>query len=138
MEMTYIRETRLTYGRAKACRHISGPADVAGAFRRVVPDNTREHFVVFHLDGAHRIASYQLAHVGTANQCPVHPREVFQAAVVSGAVAVVVAHNHPSGCLLPSDEDVRVARPLRDAGDLLGIRVLDSLIVTTDGFASVG
>ncbi len=137
METTYIRETMLRYGRKLQTEWIDGPAAVARLFRKVVRDNTKEHFVVFHLDSSHEVVSYTVAHVGTANLCPVHPRETFRAAILSGACAIVVAHNHPSQCLKPSEEDGRLTRKIREAGELLGIRVLDSVIVTDDDYRSV-
>jgi DNA repair protein RadC len=137
METTYIRETILRYGRKVECERVRGPEGVARLFRKVVKDNTKEHFVVFHLDGAHEVASYTVAHVGTANLCPAHPREIFRAAIWAGACAIVVAHNHPSQCLEPSEEDLRLTRRLREAGEVVGIKVLDSVIVTDDGYRSV-
>jgi DNA repair protein RadC len=67
----------------------------------------------------------------------VHPREVFTEAVRQRATAIVVAHNHPSGNLEPSMEDKDVTRRLRQAGDLLGIRILDHLIFGEEGFLSM-
>ena len=94
---TYLRETTLRYGKKVKVEPMRDPEAVARLFRKVVKDNTREHFVAFYLDGAHEVVAYSVAHVGTANACIAHPREVFRPAVLAGACAVVVAHNHPSG-----------------------------------------
>jgi DNA repair protein RadC len=59
----------------------------------------------------------------------VHPRESFKAAILANAAAVIVAHNHPSGSVDPSPEDIELSRRLREAGELLGIRVLDSIVI---------
>jgi DNA repair protein RadC len=86
--------------------------------------------VALYLDGAHTIIAYSVVFTGTANSCQVHAREIFQCAVLVGAVAVVVGHNHPSGEVSPSSEDLKVTKQLQDAGGLLGIKVLDHVIVT--------
>jgi len=75
--------------------------------------------------------------VGLVNRTLVHPREVFTEAVRQRATAIVVAHNHPSGNLEPSMEDKDVTRRLRQAGDILGIKILDHLIFGEEGFLSM-
>jgi DNA repair protein RadC len=103
----------------------------------VLPDNVREHFVVLFLDGQHQVVSFYVAATGTAASCPVAPREVFQAAILSGAIAIIVAHNHPSATnVTPSAEDRAVTKRLWDAGDLLGIPVLDHIIIAGDNYYS--
>ncbi|MEI6078556.1 MAG: JAB domain-containing protein, partial [Verrucomicrobiota bacterium] len=104
--------------------------------RRILPDNVREHFLVLFLNSSHHVVSYYVAASGTANSCQVGVREVFQAAVLSGAVAIVVGHNHTSGETIPSPEDHAVTGRLKEAGALLGIPLLDHLIVGTSGFFS--
>ena len=113
------------------------PADVARFVRELVRGDAREHFVVVMLDGRHRPIAYQVVSVGTATASLVHPREVFQAAVAVGAVAVIVAHNHPSGDPGPSREDGEVTTRLVKAGEVLGIRVLDSVVVGDVGHSSL-
>ena len=134
---TYLRETTLRYGKKVKAEPMKDPEAVARLFRKVVKDNTREHFVAFYLDGAHEVVGYSVAHVGTANACVAHPREVFRPAVLAGACAVVVAHNHPSGCLVPSEEDRRVSAGLAEAGQVLGIKLLDSVLVTDEQHLSI-
>jgi len=89
-----------------------------------------------YLDGAHQIISYATLSTGTATSTQVHPREVFQAAILSGSVALIVAHNHPSGSLNPSEEDRKITKHLVSAGHLLGIPVLDHLILSDAEFFS--
>ena len=135
---TFIREARVNY---LHCDHamfkISSPADVANFVRSILTDNSREHFVALYLDGQHQVAAYSIVSIGTANQAPVSPREVFQRAVLTGAISIVVAHNHPSESTVPSHEDRAVTTRLREAGELLGIKVLDHLIVTNSAFLSM-
>ena len=96
-----------------------------------------EHFVALYLNGQHQVAAYSIVSIGTANQAPVSPREVFQRAVLTGAISIVVAHNHPSKSTVPSHEDRAVTTRLREAGELLGIKVLDHVIVTNSAFLSM-
>lgn len=134
-EIHVIREVAIRYvGRSKkAPAAIRGPADAAAFLRRAVADDAREHFVAIYLDGRHRPIAHQIVSIGTATASLVHPREVFQPAVLLGACAVVVAHNHPSGDPSPSSEDREVTKRLAEAGNLLGITLLDSIVWTRSG-----
>ncbi len=135
---TFIREVRVNYvPTATRLFAVQCPHDVAAFVRSVLIDNSREHFVALYLDGAHQISSYSVISIGSANMTCVQPRDVFQRAIISGAVALAIAHNHPSGDLTPSKEDLGVTNRLKDAGELLGIRLLDHLIVTTTAFFSI-
>ena len=135
---TFIREARVNY---LHCDHvmfkITGPADVANFVRSILTDNSREHFVALYLNASHQVAAYSIVSIGSANSAPVAPREVFQRAVLTGAISIVVAHNHPSDSTEPSSEDRAVTQRLRDAGQLLGIKVLDHLIVTDSAYLSL-
>ena len=135
---TFIREARVNY---LHCEHVmfkvSSPADVANFVRSVLTDNSREHFVALYLDGQNQVAAYSIVSIGSANSAPVAPREVFQRAVLVGAISIVLAHNHPSGSTVPSSDDRAVTRRLREAGELLGIKILDHLIVTNSAFLSM-
>ena len=95
----------------------------------VLLDNSREQFIALYLDAAHHVASYSIVSVGTANQATIHAREVFQRAILAGAIAIIVAHNHPSDNVEPSNDDIAVTNRLKDAGTLLGITLLDHVIV---------
>jgi DNA repair protein RadC len=101
--------------------------------RQVVTDDAREHFVAIYLDGRHRAIGHQIVSVGTATASLVHPREVFQPAILAGACAVIVGHNHPSGDPSPSPEDRAVTLRLAAAANLLGLHLLDSLVWTRRG-----
>ena len=89
----------------------------------------KEHFIVLHLDGKNKIACFDRVSVGSLNQCIVHPREVFKTACLSSAAAILLVHNHPSGDTTPSREDLEITRRLKEAGELLGIKVLDHIII---------
>ncbi len=101
-----------------------------------VRDNKKEHFVVFFLNTQNRQIHRETVSVGTLNASLAHPREIFEPAIRHAAAHVIVAHNHPSGSLEPSDEDLQVTRRLAEAGRLLGIELLDHVIVTDSGYHS--
>ena len=103
---------------------------------RDIRDQKKEHFVVFFLDTRNQEIKREIVSIGTLNYNLVHPREVFEPAVKNLAASVIVAHNHPSGCLEPSDEDLSLTKRLAQAGKLLGIEVLDHVIVAREGFMS--
>ncbi len=101
-----------------------------------IRDNKKENFVVFFLDTQNQEVKREVVSVGTLNSSLIHPREVFEPAIRYLVSHVIIAHNHPSGSLEPSDEDITVTKRLADAGKVLGIEVLDHVIVTKTGFAS--
>ncbi len=128
---TYIREVSVRYcGQPRKADAIRNPADVARIARRIVTDDSREHLLAMYLDARHRPIAYQIVSIGTATSSLVHPREVFQPAVLVGAAALVLAHNHPSGDPTPSREDYSISKRLKDAGELLGIALLDHVVWT--------
>jgi DNA repair protein RadC len=137
METTFVREVSVNYkGSAKIGDTLREPGQVADAFRSIMPDNSREHFMALYLNGSHQTIAYSIVSTGTATAAPAHPREVYQPAVLIGATAVLIGHNHPSGTVDPSSEDLRVTQALKSAGDLLGIRLLDHVVVTDLGHYS--
>ena len=115
---------------------IRSPADVQRHFRRSLCRRPRESFHVLLLDGRHRLISSEEVSVGTLTASLVHPREVFRDAIRNAAAAIVLVHNHPSGDPSPSAEDRSVTSRLRTAGEVLGIRVVDHVIVAAAGYFS--
>jgi len=89
----------------------------------------QEHFITITLDGANNVINIRVIFIGTLNKSIVHPREVFAPAFTDRAAAVIVAHNHPSGSVEPSLEDINITRKLVEAGKILGIEVLDHVIL---------
>lgn len=115
---------------------LRAPSEVREALRSFFELKDRELFVVLHLDASHRVTTAEVVTVGILNASLVHPREVFKAAILANAAAIICAHNHPSGDLKPSAEDRSVFENLRAAGDILRIRLLDFVIVGGNGFWS--
>lgn len=96
----------------------------------------QEHFVVVTFDAAHHVIGRHEVTIGLVNQSLVHPREAFKHAIADNAVAVAFAHNHPGGSCEPSAPDVRTTIRLVEAGELLGIKVLDHLVISRNGWRS--
>jgi DNA repair protein RadC len=133
----------LELGRRLAARRlhpgaaIRGPADVFAHFHpglRLVP---QERFIALLLDGRHRVLREEVVSQGTLTASLVHPREVFRPALRESAAALILVHNHPSGDPTPSAEDREVTLRLVRAGELLGVRVIDHVIVAERGFCSL-
>lgn len=97
----------------------------------------QECFAVLTLDGANRLIDNLVVFQGTLNQSLIHPREIFAKAIEDRAASIILAHNHPSGNPEPSEEDKRVTKKLKEAGNLLGIDVLDHLIITNQGYTTI-
>ncbi|VBB39921.1 DNA repair protein RadC (modular protein) [uncultured Spirochaetota bacterium] len=90
---------------------------------------SQEHFLVLTLDGAHKPIRIHTVTKGLVNRTVIHPREVFRVAIKDNAVAIIVAHNHPSGNMEPSKEDIDITERLLSAGEIVGIPILDHMII---------
>ena len=123
-----VAELTRRYAEAPPRPKISSPQDIVGCLTPWM-EAPQEYFFSVCLDGSHRVIKTQTVSIGTANRTVVHPREVFRTAIEIGAVAIAVAHNHPSGNVEPSPEDDEVTRRLREAGEIVGIPVLDHVII---------
>lgn len=108
------------------------PHSVAAAFRDEARAD-RECFWVVHLNTNHHVIERDLVSVGTVRAALVHPREVFKKAILNGACGIITVHNHPSGSLTPSPEDLEIWRRLDQTGEVIGIKVFDHVIVTPCG-----
>ncbi len=97
----------------------------------------QEHVVVITLDGNNQVLKKHSVTKGLVNQSQIHPREIFRCALLDNAVSLVVAHNHPSGNLEPSEADLIATRRLMEVGKTMGIPLLDHLIVAREGFLSI-
>ena len=108
---------------------IETPRDAAGLIRRLIGQADREHFVVLFLGAKGTVTHAHVVSRGTLTSSLVHPREVFKGAILANAASIIVGHNHPSGGLEPSQDDLATESRLRRCGDLLGIPVIDAMIV---------
>jgi DNA repair protein RadC len=121
---------------AKELEVIKNPGDIAAPFAIKIGKKDQEHFIVAMLNGASGIIGYKIVTIGLTNRTLVHPREVFREAIKRNASSIIIGHNHPSGSLDPSIEDDSVTKRLKEAGEILGIAVLDHIIVRRTGYYS--
>ena len=103
---------------------------------KALREESKEHFIVLHLDTKNRIACKETVSIGSLDQSIVHPREVFKTALLSNAASIILIHNHPSGDTQPSTADLVITKRLSECGQLLGIKVLDHIIIG-DSFYSM-
>ena len=96
-------------------------------------DRDKEHFWVIGLNARNAIKYVDLVSLGDLNSSIVSPRETFRLAIMKGVASIIVAHNHPSESLKPSDQDIKITKMLKDAGEILRIKVLDHVIIAGDG-----
>ena len=130
--MIYLQDSKIT---------ITDSKDVAKVFLDLLSledniDQDKEHFYVMHLDIRSRVNLVELVSLGTLDSSLVHPRETFRRAIMQGSARIIVAHNHPSGEVDPSDTDTETTKKLLAAGELLGIRMQDHIIFAKDKFFS--
>jgi len=116
---------------------VRQPRDLAGYLVARYGDDRNESFGVVLLDGRNRFVRERRLSYGGWSASVVRPREVFREALLTASPAVILFHNHPSGDPTPSREDVGITRQVCEAGELLGIRVLDHLVVGAEGFVSM-
>jgi len=114
---------------------IDSPEKAAEQLHQI-KNKKQEYFVLLTLDGARRLINNRVVTIGTLMSSLVHPREVFSPAIEDRAASIIIAHNHPSGSLEISDQDREVTRRIRQAGELIGIRLDDHIIIAGDEFVS--
>ncbi|MDD3136837.1 MAG: DNA repair protein RadC [Methanoregula sp.] len=100
-------------------------------------EKRQEYFVCLTLNGAGEMLEKRVITIGLLNHSLVHPREVFADAIADRAASIICVHNHPSGSLEPSSQDIAITRQVQEAGTLLGIQLLDHIIITKTGFCSM-
>jgi DNA repair protein RadC len=144
-DMMRLRELTLRYtvrkdndGSAVSVgRALSTPRDAAAAFMTLLQDEAAEVFGILCLSTKNRVIAYHEVSRGTLDATLVHPREVFKAALLANAAAIILGHNHPSGDCAPSPDDITLTQRLVAAGTLLAIPVLDHVIVGDGRFYSL-
>lgn len=114
---------------------IQGAKDVYPLLQHLA-NRKQEHFICISLNGANEVIAIRVITIGLVNSSQIHPREVFAEPIVDRACSVIIAHNHPSGNLLPSNEDRYLTRRIKDSGETLGIPLLDHIIFSVNGFYS--
>ena len=120
-----IKESSVLY----ANRKIATPKDCVVLVKHLLEDSDREKLVVCCLNTKNEPTSISTVSIGSLNSSIVHPREVFKTAILSNAASVIISHNHPSGDTVPSKEDINITERIKEAGDIIGIKLLDHLII---------
>ena len=136
----YVAEKTASYNAPFIDKRIGDSSDVARFISEILQSEryTVEKFMVFMLDTKLKIQGYSVVSIGSLDSAPVHPREVFAPAVSTPkCAAIIVAHNHPSGDATPSSQDIDVTDRLRKAGEIIGIRLIDHVIVGDRCFTSM-
>lgn len=105
-------------------------------YHNLLKDAKQEHFYCVYLDNSKRIIYQKLLFLGTINYSVVHPREIFKEAYYYSATAIICVHNHPSNNILPSSEDLKITKNLKEVGSLLGIKLIDHLIIGKNNYYS--
>lgn len=116
---------------------IDDPAIAAAVLSDDLMWQEQERFAVLMLDIKHRLLGFKVITIGTATETLAHPRDIFREAIRHGAVRLIVAHNHPSGNLDPSQDDINLTRQLLSGAQFLNIPLLDHLILGHGGFSSL-
>ena len=115
---------------------IKTPKDLYPLLKEKIINFHKEYFMVVSLDNRNKIINIDIISIGTLNSSLIHPRETFEAAIKNHAALIIICHNHPSGELKPSEDDLTVTQNSIKAGKLLGIEVADHLIITKNGYFS--
>ena len=115
---------------------VTRPAEVFEAVRPYYKGADREILSVICLDTQNQPTCFHICSIGSLNTTRTHPGDILKPALISNSLGIVLVHNHPSGCLEPSEEDVEFTRSVRRACETLGIDLFDHLILSDDGFTS--
>jgi DNA repair protein RadC len=115
---------------------INSPKDIFPLLKEKIINFYKEYFIVASLDNRNKIISVDMVSVGTLNSSLIHPRETFEVAIKNHAAAIIICHNHPSGELKPSEDDLIITDNLIKAGKILGIDVGDHIVFTKKGYFS--
>ena len=116
---------------------INNPSDLFSRIKKFDIDHCQENFIIFLFDSSNKIIKSKVLFKGGLNSCLVDPKVIFRFALVNNANSIILAHNHPSGNLSPSEEDASVFATLKKVGDLLSMKVLDSVIFNKKEFYSM-
>ena len=138
----YVRELRVHYrqrrvvGRLLPLERLVTPREAALAFVHLLQDEPVEVCGLFCLSARGQVLGYHELSRGTVDAAFMHPREIFKVALLANATSVVIGHNHPSGDPSPSDDDIRITRRIKSAGEIIGIELFDHLVIAGDRYVS--
>lgn len=127
---------RVTKAASQEAPRISTPKEVYAQVRELGTAK-KEHLLGLYLDSQNHLLARETISIGSLNTTRTHPREILQPAIAHLALGFILVHNHPSGTLVPSSDDVEFTRAISRAGELMGIPLYDHIIVSREGFISL-
>lgn len=128
---------RAAFQKIKQLPQIYHAKDIVDWLRLEMGYLKQEHCLVVFLNTKNRIIRYKTMFQGGLSECTVHPREIFKEAMAYSSASIIVVHNHPSGDPSPSREDILITKQIREAGNLVGIKLLDHIVITNDSYVSM-
>ncbi|WP_282941272.1 DNA repair protein RadC [Paenibacillus sp. RC67] len=128
---------RLARSGMKETVTVRSPEDVSGLLMEEMRYLQKEHFVCLFLNTKNHIIGQETLSMGSLNAAIVHPREVFRAAIKRSSASIICVHNHPSGDPTPSSEDIQLTERLTEAGEIIGIDVLDHIVIGDRRYVSL-
>lgn len=137
IELKWSRVSTVKDGEAEYSKHVSNSTDTTDLIKALIGDEVHEVLIVLHLNTKNKIVGYNEASRGGIAGSSVTPADVFRAALLSGASKIIVAHNHPSGEPQPSAEDIAFTKRIRHAGEILGVKLLDHVIIGDESSCSL-
>ncbi len=134
-----VREVTLKYKTGEKVENykLDNPEAVHEFLKNKIGDEGQENLVTMNLNNKNEVQSWSLTSRGTVSETIVHPREIFKYAIMSNASNIIMAHNHPSGYLTPSRQDIQMTLRMVEVGLLIGIPVLDHIVIDHSGYVSL-
>src|SRR5690554_4956560 len=134
-----LRVTKESSGRYDVNKKIQSPEDVYSVVQKVIKasEYAEENLWLITLDTKNNISGIFTVSTGSLNSSLVHPREVFKRAMLQNAASIIICHNHPSGDSTPSKEDINITKRLYEAGEIIGIKLLDHIIAGDNSYTSL-
>ncbi len=127
---------RIQRARFKKRYKVSSPESIFSFFREELGHEKIEKFIIVLLNTKNEILKWEIISIGSLNASIVHPREVFNKAIKNSAAAIIAIHNHPSGHVAPSKEDLNITLRLKEAGSIVGINLIDHIIIGREAYYS--
>lgn len=133
VSLKMVKESSILY----ANRRIGTPDDAVELLKNLLEGSDREMLVVCCLSSKNEPTNISVVSIGSLNSSIVHPREVFKIAIMSNAASIIIGHNHPSADTTPSKEDIDITERIKKAGDIIGIKLLDHIIIGDKNYLSL-
>lgn len=133
VKLKMIKEGSILYKN----RQIKSPSDAAEIIKVFIADSDREQLVLIAVDTKNQPTAINIFSIGTLDTALVHPREIFKMAILANASSIIIGHNHPSGIADPSIDDLEITKRVKEAGDIMGINLLDHIIIGDENFVSL-